>query len=84
MSLQKTPLPWIIVAPYAENSLSIFIYIFFNEVNNVMILTSLIRRLQARTLPDATPPIGTMHHFNKTANFAYFSLFMVFCNLSNA
>ena len=26
---------------------------------------SLLRRLQAQTLPDASPPIGKIHHFNK-------------------
>ena len=29
--------------------------------------TSLLRRLQAQTLPDATPPIGKIHPFSKMA-----------------
>ena len=29
--------------------------------------TSLLRRLQAQTLPEATPPIGQIHPFNKMA-----------------
>ena len=30
-------------------------------------LTSLLRRLKAQTLPDATPPIGKMYPFTKMA-----------------
>ena len=29
--------------------------------------TSLLRRLQAQTLPDATPPAGKIHPFSKIA-----------------
>ena len=29
--------------------------------------TSLLRKLQAQTLPDATPPIGKIHPFSKMA-----------------
>ena len=29
--------------------------------------TSMLRRLQAQTLPDATPPIGKIHPFSKIA-----------------
>ena len=31
----------------------------------IIIYTSLLRRLHAQTLPDATPPIGKIHHFSK-------------------
>ena len=32
-----------------------------------IVKTSLLRRLQAQTLPDATPPIGKIHTFSKMA-----------------
>ena len=33
----------------------------------IKIKTSLLRRLQAQTLPEATPPIGQIHPFSKMA-----------------
>ena len=39
------------------------------RVHNIfdLIKTSLLRRLQAQTLPDATPPIGRIYPFSKMA-----------------
>ena len=40
--------------------------------------TSLLRRLQAQTLPDATPPISKIHPFSKIAvNFVQFVQFAI-------
>ena len=33
----------------------------------VSLRISLLRRLQAQTLPNANPPIGKIHHFSKFA-----------------
>ena len=38
-----------------------------SDLYSVVIKTSLLRRLQAQTLPDATPPIGQIHPFSKMA-----------------
>ena len=43
------------------------IYILNKFYIVVYIETSLLRRLQAHTLPDATPPIGKIHPFSKMA-----------------
>ena len=44
-------------------------YIFhgFQKLKLVSSRTSLLRRLQAQTLPHATPPIGKIHPFSKIA-----------------
>ena len=36
-------------------------------LNMILNETSLLRRLQAQTLPDATPPRGQIHPFSKMA-----------------
>ena len=37
------------------------------KVNPYLLKTSLLRKLQAQTLPDATPPVGEIHPFSKLA-----------------
>ena len=39
----------------------------YNYVRVMSIETSLLRRLQAQTLPDEAPPIGKIHPFSKMA-----------------
>ena len=39
----------------------------FNGVVCAVKKTSLLRRLKAQTLPDATPPMGNIHPFSKMA-----------------
>ena len=39
--------------------------IYFLEISSSQIKKKLIRMLQARTLPDATPPIGKILSFSK-------------------
>ena len=39
----------------------------YDTLHTLPLVTCLLRRLQAQTLPDATPPIGKIYPFTKTA-----------------
>ena len=41
--------------------------LYWQEGLEERITTNLLHRLQAQTLPDATPPIGKIHPFSKMA-----------------
>ena len=48
--------------------LVVFVYIYsLHFTIRLSLKTSLLRRLQAQTLPDAASPIGKVHPFNKIA-----------------
>ena len=51
---------------YDVKKIKVFTLLKFQLISKCF-KTSLLRRLQAQTLPDATPPIGKIYPFTKTA-----------------